>query len=382
MATKLLIGADIVPTDSNIELFAAGDREKLIGAELMKIFDAADFIALNLEVPLTDKVTPIKKCGPNLIAPTKTFAGLRKINPYFFTLANNHILDQDEQGLISTMNLFREAGISFAGAGKNLDEAAKPFVAQIKNFRVGIYCCAEHEFSIATKNSAGANPFDVFESFDTVRELKKSCERVIVLFHGGKEHYRYPSPLLRKIFRKFAACGADYVIAQHTHCIGCAEHFGDAILVYGQGNFLFDHSKSEFWQTSLLIEIDLEKSSDGVKFYPLRKTGATTRLAEGEDAAKILNDFDKRSNEIMTDGFIEERYSKFADEMASDYCQRFSGRIGQSIIFRALRKIFFPKLFNLFQNQKSLLSIENRLDCESHRELASQAFKNKVGGRS
>ena len=377
MGAKILIGADIVPIGKNVELFAAGEKTELIGEDLEKILDDADFISLNLEVPLTDKISPIKKCGPNLVAPTKTISGLKKINPHFFTLANNHIFDQGEQGLLSTMNLLSEAGISFAGAGKNLSEASRPFVKQINDFRVGIYCCAEHEFSIAEKNFAGANPFDVFESFDSVRELKKTCDRVIVLYHGGKEHYRYPSPMLRKIFRKFAAVGADYVIAQHTHCIGCREIFNGGHLIYGQGNFLFDHSKNDFWQTALLIEIELSKRGDEIKFYPLRKTAEKVRLAAGADAEKILNDFELRSREILTEGFVEENYKKFADEMAYDYFQRFSGRFGQSIFFRAIRKILFKNLFGLFQNEKSLLSIENVLDCEAHRELASQALKNR-----
>ena len=379
MTTKILIGADIVPIGKNIELFAAGERAELIGADLEKIFDGADFICMNLEVPLTDKVTPIKKCGPNLIAPTKTIAGLKKINPYFFTLANNHIMDQGEQGLFSTMKLLSEAGISFAGVGKNLDEASQPFIVQIKNFRVGIFCCAEHEFSIAGKNSAGANPFDPLESFERVRELKNSCDRVIILFHGGKEHYRYPSPLLQKIFRKFAKSGADFVIAQHTHCIGCAEIFGNSHLIYGQGNFLFDHSKSNFWQTSLLIQLELSEAGDDVKYFPLRKTSEKVRLAKDADAEKILLDFQTRSREILQPDFVEERYKKFADEMAFDYFQRFSGRFGQSLFLRALRKFFYKNLFGLFQNEKSLLSIQNVLDCEAHRELATQALKSKIG---
>lgn len=39
---SLLIGADLVPTKSNAELFAAGDAETLVGAELRKILADAD----------------------------------------------------------------------------------------------------------------------------------------------------------------------------------------------------------------------------------------------------------------------------------------------------------------------------------------------------
>ena len=43
-------------------------------------------------------------------------------------------------------------------------------------------------------------------------ELKKQCDYVIVLYHGGKEHYRYPSPYLQKVCRKIVDKGADIVV--------------------------------------------------------------------------------------------------------------------------------------------------------------------------
>lgn len=109
-------------------------------------------------MPLADKQCPITKCGPNLIAPTATIKGLKKINPHFFGLANNHILDQDVQGLASTIKVLDDAAIEYSGIGKNLDEACKPFIKEIGKYKIGIYCCAEHEFSIAKEDKPGANP--------------------------------------------------------------------------------------------------------------------------------------------------------------------------------------------------------------------------------
>lgn len=55
-----------------------------------------------------------------------------------------------------------------------------------------MYTCAEHEFTIATENTPGANPFDPLESLDHIQELKSKCDFVLVLYHGEKAHYRYP----------------------------------------------------------------------------------------------------------------------------------------------------------------------------------------------
>lgn len=121
MPARIVIGGDLVPTESNRKLFAEANVDELIGAELKELLRSADYTIFNLEVPLTDQESPIVKCGPNLIAPTETANGLKAINPLFFTLANNHILDQGEQRLYSTMDVLRKAGIEYAGVGRNLD---------------------------------------------------------------------------------------------------------------------------------------------------------------------------------------------------------------------------------------------------------------------
>lgn len=95
---QLLVAGDLVPTQSNIDLFNKDDTKSLLGEELYSLWDSVDIRIFNLEVPLTDKEEPILKCGPNLIAPTSTINGIKALNPSLIALANNHILDQGEQG--------------------------------------------------------------------------------------------------------------------------------------------------------------------------------------------------------------------------------------------------------------------------------------------
>jgi hypothetical protein len=64
---QLLIAGDLVPTQSNIDLFINADINSLLGEELLSLWESADMRIFNLEVPLTDKENPIAKCGPNLI---------------------------------------------------------------------------------------------------------------------------------------------------------------------------------------------------------------------------------------------------------------------------------------------------------------------------
>ena len=369
---SIIIGADIVPTKSNYDLFEKGTALELVGQELLDILNKADYRIFNLEVPLTDTEKPIPKCGPNLIAPCNTANGLKALGVDLFTLANNHILDQDVQGLDSTKKVLDEAGIAYLGVGNTPEEAAKPYIFENSGKKIGVYACAEHEFSIVSDTRPGANPYDPLESFDHVAKLKEQCDFVIVLYHGGKEHYRYPSPNLQKVFRKFAEKGADLVIAQHTHCIGCMEEYNGSTLVYGQGNFLFDSQDNEFWQTSFLISVNDDFS---ITYIPIEKSKNTVRLAKDEQADAIMKDFYERNQQIQQEGFIDKEYQDFADTMHDQYLYTISPKwIGTRVMNRLLGRRFTNWYVKKKYKEKQRLALRNFVECEEHRELFTSAL--------
>ena len=299
---ELIIAGDLVPTDSNRELFINGELEKLLGSELLSIWEKVDYRIFNLEAPLFDMDSPINKWGPNLKAPEKSIEGIKKLNPNLVTLANNHILDHGAEGLYRTQKLLNENNISFIGAGSNLNEASKPFILNKDGVKIGFYACAENEFSIATNDSPGANPFDPLESLDHISKLKDKTDYVIVLYHGGKEHYRYPSPYLQKVCRKIVEKGADLVVCQHSHSIGAYEEYKNSTIIYGQGNFIFNLKDNEYWNTSILVKVVI-KNKVSIEYLPIVKTKEGTRLASDKEAREIIYYFKLRSEEIKSEEF-------------------------------------------------------------------------------
>jgi poly-gamma-glutamate synthesis protein (capsule biosynthesis protein) len=369
---QILIAGDLVPTQSNINLFNNAKINDLLGEELLSLWNSVEFRIFNLEAPLIDEEAPIDKCGPNLIAPVSAVKGIKELNPSLITLANNHILDQGEQGLKVTQDILNKNEMPFVGVGGNLNEASRPYIIKKNRLKIGIYACTEHEFSIATCYDSGANPFDPLESLDHIKDLKVHCDYVIVLYHGGKEHYRYPSPYLQKVCRKMAEKGADLVICQHSHCIGCYEEYEGATIVYGQGNFIFDRSESELWKTSLLIKIDINDRLN-VDYIPIMKVKNGVRLAIGEKADEILSEFKYRSNEILQEEFIEKEYHKFASENSLSYLRSFAG-FGKWIS-RLDRYLLNGMITRNRYKRYQLLAIQNFIECEAHHELVLEVLK-------
>jgi len=372
---EIIIGGDLVPTKSNRKHFVEGNAQELLGTELHDRMQCANCRVFNLEVPLTDKVSPINKCGPNLIAPTDTIVGIKKIPADLLILANNHILDQDEQGFLSTIKVLQDNNIAYVGAGMDVEEASKPFVLGEQGIKVGFYACAEHEFTIATKNTAGANPFDALTSFNHIKNLKEQCDFVIVLYHGGKEQYRFPSPNLQKTCRGFVDSGADLIVCQHSHCIGAYELYNGSTIVYGQGNFIFDDSDNEYWQTSLLISLIIERNEYEVKYIPIVKQGNKIRMADQQESDEIMKAFHHRSVQIQDINFIEKEYKIFATSMFSNYLSILHGR---NVFFRVLNKLSKHQYVKKLYSKQSLTVIQNVIECEAHRELLLAGLKSTL----
>lgn len=170
---EIIIGGDIVPTDSNIKFFENGRISEIIDKEILNILTNADIRIFNLETPICDKKTPIEKEGPCFHTSTKSVHGLKALKPSILTLANNHIMDQGIKGLESTIAALESESIAYVGVGKNYTDSNKAWYTKINGKRIGVYGCVEHEYSYATDNFPGATPFEALDIADTIRKIKK-----------------------------------------------------------------------------------------------------------------------------------------------------------------------------------------------------------------
>jgi len=118
--------------------------------------------------------------------------------------------------------------------------------------------------------------------------------------------------------------GADLVITQYSHCVGCQEQYKGSTIVYGQGNFIFDHSESEFWKTSILVKVNLENPTS-IDYVPVVKEAEKVRLVNRSKANEILYKFQKRSEGKLVLGFVQRNYQDFARESLDRYLRQFAG---------------------------------------------------------
>jgi poly-gamma-glutamate synthesis protein (capsule biosynthesis protein) len=369
--TSIILVGDICPTKDTTAIFKSQNPKKLLN-NMVKDIEQADLSIANLEFPLTNKKKGILKTGPILRGDEDYIHILKNAGFDVLSLANNHIKDCGEEGVLDTIRICKEHEVDILGAGSNLKEAKKPLVKEINGIKVGIMAFAEQEFNIATENSAGSNYLDLYYDFDAIKEFKTQVDYLIILYHGGIEYYKYPSPLLQKKCRKLIESGADLVSCQHSHCIGTFENYKKGQIIYGQGNFVFGYRNNKpSWNEGLLLNIVLEKNEINIIeaqiTYKLVESTTDSGIvfSNKEKNIKRLREFEEDSSQLNKK-FIDQNWMKFCSERQAIY---FPLIFGFNRILIHLNKLLKNSIVRLFYNRKKRIITQNIIRCESHHEV-------------
>jgi len=354
-----------------------------IDDNIVSLFKNSDLNIVNLEAPITNSKKKIDKTGPNIKSHEQSTKDvLDKLNIDIVTLANNHILDYDEQGVSDTLSFCKTNNIKTVGAGMNLEEASKILYIDTIEGKIAIVNFAENEWTSATEQTAGSNPMDLIDNFKQLQQAKQNADFVITIIHGGNEYSHYPSPRMVKQYRFYAESGADAVIGHHTHCVsGYEEHKGVPIF-YSLGNFLFTTAKRkpDSWYSGLVLNLKIKKGS---KIYfeviPVSqsKEGQILSIMEGKDKEEVL-DLMKKVNKVISDEeLLKAEWMNFVSKVESGYIRRltpiagFNNRFVNAALYRT-------GIYKWFLNRTYLKETLNRVRCEAHSDVMRTVFEKLV----
>jgi hypothetical protein len=187
-----------------------------------------------------------------------------------FTLANNHIFDQDIDGYNRTVEFLKSNSKKYFGAGVNLLNARKPLVINIDGktvFILSYNCYSTNSEFDAKMSSYGSSPL-VYEYIeeDIKKAKSKNADCIFILPHWGIENEFYPTYDQVAFARRIVELGADGIIGSHTHTIQSFETFNNKPIYYSLGNFLFNHFKinntetyyqHKFNKEGLIVEVNI-----------------------------------------------------------------------------------------------------------------------------
>lgn len=372
---KVLVAGDFCDKLRVSEYIKNKDYSSLFDS-VKPIIERANYSIVNFEFPIVlDESKPIPKCGPNLRGQKEAIDAIKYAGFNVCTLANNHILDQGEQCCLDTKRLIEESRIKTVGAGKNIEEAGAILYLKSEGETLAIINCCEHEFSFVTESSAGANPFNPIQQFYKIQEAKSNADYILVIVHGGCEHYQYPSIRMQETYRFFIDCGVTAVINHHQHCFSGYEVYKGKPIVYGLGNLLFDHLKhrKSQWNEGYMVTLDFVNNNVSFELHPYTQCGETVSVTPMQNAKKELFELKIQSiNNVIDDKItLENEFYTFCQRQRNNYLsllEPYNNRL-----MKGLRKL---KLLPSFITEKKRLQILNYIMCESHVERFVNVLKN------
>lgn len=238
---------------------------------------AADIAFANLEGPVSQRGTNQGSQYSFRFEPVGTMNALAFAGFDVVSIANNHIWDWGKDALVDTITHLDDAGIGHVGAGRNADEAGRPFVAQLDDTKVALFGYTDlyPKNLEAGTDSPGIGSFAVSSTIERARNMKESggADIVIVSLHWGVEYATSSNEYQQGIARALIDGGVDLVIGHHPHVVQEVEAYKDGWIVYSLGNFVFDQFFSEETMSGLMVEARIQnKKIEGIKEIPIRLT--------------------------------------------------------------------------------------------------------------
>ena len=112
--------------------------------------------------------------------------------------------------------------------------------------------------------------------------------------------------------------GADLILCQHSHCLGCYEEYEGGHILYGQGNshFVSPKNKHATWHDSMGVFYDTVNNT--VEFVPITGTENGITLTKGEKKDAVVKAFEER-NASLKDGTWREHWHEFCESKRHFY---------------------------------------------------------------
>lgn len=372
---KIIIAGDFCPHHRTEELINKRNYSNIVSEEVKEIFYNSDLSIVNLECPITEgTISSMSKVGPSIKANKNSLSFLKYLGVNAVTLSNNHIMDFGAKGLESTITGCSAYSIRSFGAGMNIEQARIPLVVKSEKQNVAIINISENEFATTHGKAPGANPLDLVNNYHDIIDAKKNNDYVIVIYHGGHEGYKYPSPRMKKVFRYFVDVGADLVVCHHSHCYSGHEIYNNKNIFYGLGNFIFDwpgyHKKP--WNYGYFLQVDTMSNNITIHPYIQSSENPTLRLLENQEKTDFLEDLTKINVVIKDDAELLEKFDQLVLERERSYLSLLQPYPGY-LLGGAYRRGVLPSLLN----KNKALKYLNAFRCEAHRDLQIKSIEKK-----
>jgi poly-gamma-glutamate capsule biosynthesis protein CapA/YwtB (metallophosphatase superfamily) len=228
--------------------------------------ETSDLAIANLELTLS-KNGPYSGF-PRFKAPVEIVDALQAAGFDVLVTANNHSLDNNEKGIITTLDHIEQRGLIPIGTNRTLEED-KPHILEKNGLRIGLaaYTYGTNGIPIPDGKPYLVNLIDPVQMREDMAYLDSEVvDFKVVALHFGQEYHRAPSEQQRNTVMYLNSLGVDVVIGSHPHVLQPIEWIeGEdrhkTLVIYSLGNFI-SNQKDPFTDSGFIFQCTLTKNLD------------------------------------------------------------------------------------------------------------------------
>lgn len=264
-----------------------------VWGDTLPLFQRADLNLINLECALTKHQIPVPKVF-NFRSDPSHVASLQAASIDVCSLANNHILDFGEEGLLETLQVLDEAGIAHVGAGGTWGEATKPAILTKKGIRIGILGYTDNEPPWKATSERPGIAYCKVGDVETIAAdlipLRNEVDLLIVSLHWGPNMVEAPSRQFVQFAHALIDLGADLIHGHSAHIFQGVEIYKGKPILYDTGDFVDDYAVDPLLRNDRSFYFLIEANKKGIQTVrpiPTRISNFQVNRAQGVEAEEI-----------------------------------------------------------------------------------------------
>jgi len=265
-----------------------------------------DLNIVNLETTLTLSDKKVEKVFNFKADPDKVKTLLEgKIG--LVNIANNHILDFSQEGLIETIATLDKASILHVGAGANLALAKKPAVITMKGINIGVLGYTDNEPGwLAKKDQAGTNYINVPDIDQVKRDIasvRKDVHVLIMTIHWGPNMREQPTEDFIAFAHSLIDAGIDIIHGHSAHVTQGVEIYKNKIILYDTGDLVDDYMVGPDLRNdhTFLFQVTIKNGTlSSLQLVPAQISSMQVNIAKNPDRDQMMTRMKQLSRRFGT----------------------------------------------------------------------------------
>ena len=273
---------------------------------------SADIAVGNLETTFAGKEKGYSNY-PRFNTPEQLATNLKDLGIDVLSTANNHSMDTNYTGLVSTLKYLDDAGISHMGTYASAQDQNKILIKDVNGIKIAFlaFTYGTNGIPVPADKTYCINLIDedlILKQLDLAK--KENPDLICVNMHWGNEYQLKQNDTQKKLADLLFKNGVDVILGSHPHVLQPMEKqtitlddgtTKDCFVIYSLGNFISGQTK-ENTRNSVILNIKFTKNGetdkttiDSVSYTPIymyKYSSGTTRKYKVLDLEKTISNYD------------------------------------------------------------------------------------------